>query len=558
MTSGKRNPAIYAGLAGAAAWACPVSASALTLAGHEFSVTGAAIPFVAGCAVGALVATGTTLAITRSQEARSQAAQAQRVLDEHARAMGPAWQTAPDADATSAVAADVTHSMPRAAGAHASSFANVPPVMPKQPVAGFAPNTFAADVDGTYASAAVENVDAKPASGENASGGFDVFQSAFEHIAAAHEAERANPAVAARIPRIDVEPSAKPVEPRGFVQDSDPNDYAAVAQAYVRKRTLADRMVSRAKGVARVLGERLEASHMDGLPVITRADGTVGDVGELWWDDALGDSQVTGVSQTTFAGTPGVNESLADNSAVLFTAQTVDEARAAYDTWRQASAPVATPAAQAPEAAAQASAAPSDPAQPTARAVPAFQTPEQASQPTWSPAIREEIHAVPQVELDQEERWSDKQQDLWAVALAALDERFDEQVAMGPEEGPVFSGSAFDEDGGDSLDEPEGLEPSTEFLSFRPQAGHPEVNNTDSYVNLLVDQEFNRSKSKAVRKSYRDYLRLIDGGTSELPRTAHMKDFATRMAKNDSTSRLINVDATSKLRRARHLAAVRA
>ena len=77
-------------------------------------------------------------------------------------------------------------------------------------------------------------------------------------------------------------------------------------------------------------------------------------------------------------------------------------------------------------------------------------------------------------------------------------------------------------------------------------------------MNLLVDQEFNRSKSKAVRKSYRDYLRLIDGGTSELPRTAHMKDFATRMAKNDSTSRLINVDATSKLRRARHLAAVRA
>ena len=81
MTSGKRNPAIYAGLAGAAAWACPVSASALTLAGHEFSVTGAAIPFVAGCAVGALVATGTTLAITRSQEARSQACDGSRLAD---------------------------------------------------------------------------------------------------------------------------------------------------------------------------------------------------------------------------------------------------------------------------------------------------------------------------------------------------------------------------------------------------------------------------------------------------------------------------------------------
>ena len=65
-----------------------------------------------------------------------------------------------------------------------------------------------------------------------------------------------------------------------------------------------------------------------------------------------------------------------------------------------------------------------------------------------------------------------------------------------------------------SLDEPDGLEASTQFLTFRPQAGHPEVTDTDSYVDLLINQEFSRNASPAARRTFRDYLTLIDGGTS--------------------------------------------
>ena len=66
------------------------------------------------------------------------------------------------------------------------------------------------------------------------------------------------------------------------------SDYVDVAEGYVRTRTFAERMSARAKGVASVLSERLGAAKMDGLPVIARADGSVGDVGESWWDEAFG------------------------------------------------------------------------------------------------------------------------------------------------------------------------------------------------------------------------------------------------------------------------------
>lgn len=258
------------------------------------------------------------------------------------------------------------------------------------------------------------------------------------------------------------------------------NDYVDVAEGYVRTRTFAERMSARAKGVASVLSERLGSAKMEGLPVIERADGSVGDVGESWWDEAFGDDVRT-VASASFGG-QSVEDTMADNSAVLFTAQTPAEAAAARAVWQT----------QQPAPAAQA----------TTAAQPATETPTRS--------VRDELEARlgnPEEAFPEKKRYTDEQQDLWAVALAALDERYEEQVNMAAP-APVPASV-------DLLDEPEGLEADTAFIPFRPQAGHPEVVDTDSYVDLLVDQELARNESASVRRlarhKIRDYFKVIDG-----------------------------------------------
>ncbi len=262
------------------------------------------------------------------------------------------------------------------------------------------------------------------------------------------------------------------------------NDYVDVAEGYVRTRTLAERMSARAKGVASVLSERLGSAKMEGLPVIERADGSVGDVGESWWDEAFGDDVRT-VASASFGG-QSVEDAMADNSAVLFTAQTPAEAAAARAVWQ-----TQQPAPQQPE-----------PQQPAPAAQPATEAPTRS--------VRDELEARlgnPEEAFPEKKRYTDEQQDLWAVALAALDERYEEQVNMAAP-APVPASV-------DLLDEPEGLEADTAFIPFRPQAGHPEVVDTDSYVDLLVDQELARNESASVRRlarhKIRDYFKVIDG-----------------------------------------------
>ena len=118
----------------------------------------------------------------------------------------------------------------------------------------------------------------------------------------------------------------------------------------------------------------------------------------------------------------------------------------------------------------------------------------------------------------QGQRWSDQQQDLWAVALAALDERTNEDIAMAAANAvPAPSPASFDEE----LDEVDHLEPDTIFMAFKPQAGRPDVTDTESYVDMLVDQELARNESKSVRKlahhGIRKRFKVIDGGTADIP-----------------------------------------
>lgn len=296
------------------------------------------------------------------------------------------------------------------------------------------------------------------------------------------------------------------------------SDYVDVAEGYVRTRTFAERMSARAKGVASVLSERLGAAKMDGLPVIARADGSVGDVGESWWDEAFG-ADVRTVASASFGG-QSVEDTMAGNSAVLFTAQTPAEAAAARAVWQ--SQQVGASQGVSSQQAAEPQAPTASQGTPTA---PASDAPAVRQQAQARPrSVRDELDARlgnPEEAFPEKKRYTDEQQDLWAVALAALDERYEEQVNMAapaPAPAPMPASAEM-------LDEPEGLAADTAFIPFRPQAGHPEVVDTDSYVDLLVDQELARNESASVRRlarhKIRDYFKVIDG-TGDIAGARHL------------------------------------
>ena len=516
MTSRHMSPAICAGLAGVAAWASPTCANALTVLGQDVSRIDPGLSFAAGCIAGAVIASGTSLVFTRMAETRHRAAfdSARRVREANGQAAPSAWDmlgqdatgtlSSNGVGETSAAAASehqprhATRSTQRGMTGSWEQTGNIR-VQP-------APHVSAAESESSTAAPVASN-DAAPAA------------SASDHAAPASATAQRQKETRYTVPShygvmSDAEADAAW---DSWLKGSDSVDYADVAEDYVRKITLAERMAARAKGVASVLQERLGAAKMEGLPVIARADGSVGDVGEAWWDQAFGNE--VRPATASVAGMESVNEGLADNSAVLFCAQTPAAAAAAKDLW----------VAQAAQAAArQQSAAPTQAAQPAASASaqpaqPATSQPAAAASVSVEPRRDREVIATRLADPAeafpaQGQRWSDQQQDLWAVALAALDERTNEDIAMAAANAvPAPSPASFDEE----LDEVDHLEPDTIFMAFKPQAGRPDVTDTDSYVDRLVDQELARNESKSVRKlahhGIRKRFKVIDGGTADIP-----------------------------------------
>lgn len=457
MTSRRANPAIYAGLAGACAWGVPTCAQALTVMGHEVPTSDPAFTFAAGCVVGAVVAGGVSAVVSHAVASRA-------ARDEVASAMAAAHEPVRRTAGASAPTADETA---------ARSAQSRPSAMREWEQTG---NIRVQSVsDSEQAEAAIEDAWSAWEAGAKAS-----------------------------------------------------SDYVDVAEGYVRTRTFAERMSARAKGVASVLSERLGAAKMDGLPVIARADGSVGDVGESWWDEAFG-ADVRTVASASFGG-QSVEDTMAGNSAVLFTAQTPAEAAAARAVWQSqqvgASQGVSSQQPGTPQPAAEPQAPTASQGTPAPRpTAPASDAPTVRQQAQARPrSVRDELDARlgnPEEAFPEKKRYTDEQQDLWAVALAALDERYEEQVNMAapaPAPAPMPASAEM-------LDEPEGLAADTAFIPFRPQAGHPEVVDTDSYVDLLVDQELARNESASVRRlarhKIRDYFKVIDG-TGDITGARHL------------------------------------
>lgn len=65
---------------------------------------------------------------------------------------------------------------------------------------------------------------------------------------------------------------------------------APAQSAAAPRSTYAERQRNRRRGVRSLLTERLGSNMMDDIPVITRADGTVADIGTDWWDRTMGNT----------------------------------------------------------------------------------------------------------------------------------------------------------------------------------------------------------------------------------------------------------------------------
>jgi hypothetical protein len=279
--------------------------------------------------------------------------------------------------------------------------------------------------------------------------------------------------------------SAKPASdaPRTVAESvpevvSDSEDYGDVAEKYVRRMTFRERMSTRAKGVKAVLQDRLAGDMMDGLPVIRRADGTTGDVGTSWWEAAVGDSVRRDSIDSDF---------LEDTTAHEVEERPLVPRRIVDPADPRETAPAATA---------------------TAPAAQNRQTPQES--------ISARVAQVDEGVFPEHRDLDDlaKSEDSFEAALKALDERIALQVPI-----------EFDDEvgGADTIDEPEGLEGSTSFIPFRMPAGHPEVVDTDSYVDYLIDDEFSQNPSNAVRRGAKTFLRVIEGGSQKLGDTHPQK-----------------------------------
>lgn len=270
-------------------------------------------------------------------------------------------------------------------------------------------------------------------------------------------------------------------------------DYGDIAENYVHRETLRNRMTSRAQGVASVLRDRIGSNRMDGLPVITRPDGSVGDVGTGWWTRAVGSDAIAG--RVAFVDDDAIPSDFTDLSMLSMPAMPSYESLSASESLSSCA------------------------------------DAERAVRATRSQAILNRVAFVDEGIYPEKRSVEDvESDDVWESALTALDERIAAQS-------PAAQGVASFSDtvgGSDTIDEPDGMAADTQFIPFRTPAGHPEVIDTDTYVNYLIGEEFSRNSSNAVRRTSRDFLRMIEGGTS-------------------STSRHLSTDETPP-RRGRHFA----
>lgn len=237
------------------------------------------------------------------------------------------------------------------------------------------------------------------------------------------------------------------------------DDYGQIAENYVNRITFRERMARRAEGVAAALSGRIGSGMMDGLPVIERADGSVGDVGTSWWTTEVGRERID--ANTGFAADEVAKISIPSSFSA-------DAARTALEAVR-----------------------------------------EQQSRSRVDIASR--LAFIDEGVFPEHRSVAEAATDDWEQALRSMEENLAADPET-PNQDPIEFIDAVGNS--ETLDEPDNMEPDTSFIPFRTPAGHPEVVDTESYVDYLIEDEFGRNSSKAARRTSRRYLRILEGGTS--------------------------------------------
>lgn len=237
------------------------------------------------------------------------------------------------------------------------------------------------------------------------------------------------------------------------------DDYGQIAENYVNRITFRERMARRAEGVAAALSGRIGSGMMDGLPVIERADGSVGDVGTSWWTTEVGRERID--ANTGFAADEVAQISIPSSFSA-------DAARTALEAVR-----------------------------------------EQQSRSRADIASR--LAFIDEGVFPEHCSVAEAAADDWEQALRSMEENLAADPET-PNQDPIEFIDAVGNS--ETLDEPDNMEPDTSFIPFRTPAGHPEVVDTESYVDYLIEDEFGRNSSKAARRTSRRYLRILEGGTS--------------------------------------------
>ena len=237
------------------------------------------------------------------------------------------------------------------------------------------------------------------------------------------------------------------------------NDSGQLAENYVNRITFRERMACRAKGVAAALSSRIGSGMMDGLPVIERADGSVGDVGTSWWTTEVGRERVN--ANTGFAADEVAQISIPSSFSA-------DAARTALEAARK-------------------------------------------QQSRSRADIASRLAFIDEGVFPEHRSAAEAATDDWEQALRSMEENLAADPET-PNQDPIEFIDAVGNS--ETLDEPDNMEPDTSFIPFRTPAGHPEVVDTESYVDYLIEDEFGRNSSKAARRTSRRYLRILEGGTS--------------------------------------------
>lgn len=270
------------------------------------------------------------------------------------------------------------------------------------------------------------------------------------------------------------------------------NSLEDFAEHYAQHESFKERMMTRAQGVREILSSRLSKNRYSDIPVIERADGSVGDVGETWWSACVDEElQKTG----KLAGSQ-VAQVTGSVSAVAASAP----------------APAASVPAPAPQALASAPAA----------AAPASKKPAAYPQLSQGQRIARSIAEVDEGIYPMRREVEDlEKKDLFEEALRAMGDAMPADQAKAP----IFADSIG---GSSTIDEVDDIEAATAFIPFKVPPAHPEIHDTKSYIDYLVEDEFRRSKQQKHRAHTRSnapaphapMLRVIEGGSQALPKLA--------------------------------------